>query len=79
MTYFRIILVGACLLLAIRALLTKKKQGIPEAVGLLGFALVSVGGEVVPVIGAFFILIFIYHTTRSRYLARKLRRSKSSD
>lgn len=52
MIYLRIILVAACLLLAIPALLTKKKQGIPEAVGLLGFALVSVGGEVVPVIGS---------------------------
>jgi hypothetical protein len=79
MIYLRITLVAACLLLATCALLTKKNQGIPEAVGLLGFALVSIGGDVFPVIGALFILAFIYHTTRSRYLARKLRQSKPHD
>lgn len=61
MRYLGIFVLIGSLLAAAHALLTKKKQGVPEAVLLLGFGLVALGGDVSPIIGSVFVLGWIIY------------------
>jgi hypothetical protein len=71
MKYLHIIVPVVALVVAIHALLTKRQQGIPDAVAMVGFGLVALGGDVFPVIGALCILAWMVYLANKSRLSRR--------